>query len=767
MKLEIIISLSIIFLFSNFPLIGNTITVDTTGTGNYTIIQEGINASTDGDTVLVYPGTYYENINFNGKNITVASLYIITEADSFIHQTIIDGNQNGSVVQIISGENENTLLCGFIIQNGIGSVIQGSTNCGGGIVIVYSNPQIKKCIIKNNTARSGGGIFCGGSQITLSGVKISNNHAYSIGGGIILLDNSTIYFDSDIRCNIYLNYAARGCDFHKSSTCPPIEIIVDTFTVMNPDSYFVTSVDLYGYPVNDVTMNILHAKIEPINADLYVSPDGDNNNSGLTTDEPLQTISFALTKIASDSLHPNTIYIADGVYSPSNNDEKFPLNLRSYVSLAGNSMENTILDGENLSFMIHAYDMEKTYTIKNLTITNGYHRNIGGLKISLNNENVILENISVHNCEGSGESGMLISNTDNLLLRYIYIYDNCGGLALGLGSVLDEVEREFSVENCVVKYNLPDDDPEVGDGGGILVAGRMSIPDIFYGVFKNVEVTNNVNVTTDWPLSSVALTVINNAKVDLINSTIGDNTTPTGGAVKLNYGAEVSIINSILYGDIPREIVVDGRDMPCTLTVQNSLIQGGIWDIMVWGNNTLNWLDGNIDENPFWIGTGDYPYALSDSSCCIDSGTIDTTGLNLPEYDLAGNPRISGGRIDMGAYEWQDTSAVDEPEHNNLNDILLQNYPNPFSSRTTISFNLNKLLNIPMMFRKEINVEIYNVRGQLIRKFQIPNGKYQINEVVWDGTDMNGNKINTGVYFYRLKVGKKIIDIKKCMYLGK
>jgi len=41
---------------------------------NFNTIQEAINASTDGDMVLVAEGTYYENINFMGKKITVASL---------------------------------------------------------------------------------------------------------------------------------------------------------------------------------------------------------------------------------------------------------------------------------------------------------------------------------------------------------------------------------------------------------------------------------------------------------------------------------------------------------------------------------------------------------------------------------------------------------------------------------------------------------------------------------------------------------------------
>ena len=60
-------------------------TVKTDGSGNYTVIQSAIDATTDGDTVLVYDGTYTENIDYSGKN-----LIIIGENRE---TTIIDGNQ--------------------------------------------------------------------------------------------------------------------------------------------------------------------------------------------------------------------------------------------------------------------------------------------------------------------------------------------------------------------------------------------------------------------------------------------------------------------------------------------------------------------------------------------------------------------------------------------------------------------------------------------------------------------------------------------------
>ncbi len=66
-------------------------------------IQAAINASVDGDTVLVAGGTYFENINYNGKAITVASWFLIDGDETHVDSTIINGSQptnpdSGSVV---------------------------------------------------------------------------------------------------------------------------------------------------------------------------------------------------------------------------------------------------------------------------------------------------------------------------------------------------------------------------------------------------------------------------------------------------------------------------------------------------------------------------------------------------------------------------------------------------------------------------------------------------------------------------------------------
>ena len=88
----------------------------------FATIQTAIDSSSDGDTVLVQAGTYVENINFNGKNIVVGSLYLTTQDTSYISSTIIDGNQSGSVVKFVSGEDTTAVLTGLTITNGLGGL---------------------------------------------------------------------------------------------------------------------------------------------------------------------------------------------------------------------------------------------------------------------------------------------------------------------------------------------------------------------------------------------------------------------------------------------------------------------------------------------------------------------------------------------------------------------------------------------------------------------------------------------------------------------
>jgi hypothetical protein len=74
-------------------------------------IQAGIDASANGDTVLVAAGVYYEIINFHGKAIIVTS-------EQGAGLTVIDGQALDSVATFVSGEGLDSVLAGFTLQNG-------------------------------------------------------------------------------------------------------------------------------------------------------------------------------------------------------------------------------------------------------------------------------------------------------------------------------------------------------------------------------------------------------------------------------------------------------------------------------------------------------------------------------------------------------------------------------------------------------------------------------------------------------------------------
>jgi hypothetical protein len=96
----------------------------------YTTIQSGINAAKSGDTVLIGPGEYHENIDFTGKAITVKS-------SEGVAATIIDGGSIGPAVTFKSGETAASVIQGFTIQHG-GSFSDGI----GNIYILSSSPSI-------------------------------------------------------------------------------------------------------------------------------------------------------------------------------------------------------------------------------------------------------------------------------------------------------------------------------------------------------------------------------------------------------------------------------------------------------------------------------------------------------------------------------------------------------------------------------------------------------------------------------------------------
>ncbi|UCE66059.1 MAG: right-handed parallel beta-helix repeat-containing protein [Candidatus Zixiibacteriota bacterium] len=207
---------------------------------DYSTIQQGIDASSDGDTVLVQPGTYVENINFNGHNIVLGSLFLTTGDTSYVEQTVIDGDYAGSVVRFWGNEDSTAILSGFTIQNGLAEYGGGitcyhstpeilnnviklneATEGGGGIDCYIANPSIiGNSIIENSSGFTGGGVYCNGASPLILDNSIKDNWTRSHGGGIYCRFNSNA---SIIENDIMGNYGYSGAGIYITLSDPIID----------------------------------------------------------------------------------------------------------------------------------------------------------------------------------------------------------------------------------------------------------------------------------------------------------------------------------------------------------------------------------------------------------------------------------------------------------------------------------------------------------------------------------------------------------------
>jgi hypothetical protein len=86
---------------------------------------------------------------------------------------------------------------------------------------------------------------------------------------------------------------------------------------------------------------------------------------------------------------------------------------------------------------------------------------------------------------------------------------------------------------------------------------------------------------------------------------------------------------------------------------------------------------------------------------------------------------------------------------------LEQNYPNPFSTSTAISYQINK--------QADVTVTVYDILGREIRRFAAGNQGAGVHGMLWDGKNNAGEVVSRGIYFYQLRVQNET-RVKKMLY---
>jgi hypothetical protein len=214
-------------------------------------IQAALNAAQNGDTIIVHPGTYTENIFFKGRPITLRSAEGPTE-------TIVNGGGNGPVVTFHLGEQNDSRIEGFTLKNGAGVKLDGlDYGFGGGILCRGSSPTITDNIIEGNLADP------------------ASTGLFGLGGGICLVDASFPLIEGN---TIRDNTAESGGGIYMYTINDP-EVTYTTYATIKNNTLINNAAQLGGaificgnsHPVM-ITNNTLEGNTQVLGDEIYICP---------------------------------------------------------------------------------------------------------------------------------------------------------------------------------------------------------------------------------------------------------------------------------------------------------------------------------------------------------------------------------------------------------------------------------------------------------------------------------------------------------------
>lgn len=183
------------------------------------------------------------------------------------------------------------------------------------------------------------------------------------------------------------------------------------------------------------------------------------------------------------------------------------------------------------------------------------------------------------------------------------------------------------------------------------------------------------------------------------NITIANNHAPMGGGYYCNDYSDPKLYNSILWGNT----AAGGQGHGSQVWIWDVYSEPGFYFCNIQygleefgGSMFIGQYENNIDSDPLFTNPPGADFSLQQYSPCINSGTTDTTGLCLPDFDFAWNPRIMHGVIDMGAYEYDGPLGI---KNKTPNSFGLTVFPNPVSAESTITFETNGSENVSLFLR--------------------------------------------------------------------
>ena len=655
-------------------------------------IQGAIDAAEDGDTVLVAPGEYVENINFEGKAIAV-----IGNPDD-PGEVTIDGNADGSVVVFDHREDENSMLIGFTVANGDADqgggifcnnqvspliknvhIVGNQSADGGGIYSgQMSNPTLENVLFERNESSGwGGAVSVAGSVITIRNSDILNNSAYNGGGGIYCSSNGIVDYDygtlrgntitnvsgGAASCNsatMYLSHLliadnGRNGGYHTQIHCANIfgqnEVELTNITMVEGrnssigiDAEYpqvrVTNCIVRGHTNDDVHMgrwNPTYSNVGGVNREngnidedpLFADPD--NGDYTLTEDSPCIDTGDPDSPEDPDGTHADM----GAYYFPQRDpDDDGVLHVPDEYETIQEAID-AAEDGDTVLVAPGEY-------VENIVIE-GDSLTIGSLYLLGSNEAYIDSTI----IDGNGEGSVVTRRSEDWReYNEIVGFTIRNGRAQNGGGIHCEDSGYLMVVNCLITENYATN----AGGGAYSLNSRFETikcriinnsAGLGGGIFGNdLAITKTLvadNIATSDGTGGIYCMA--SAEAEIFGSTISNNVSAApyqnGGGIFVSEGAGLYMDGLIIWGNAFPQIVADGES---EMLIIYSCIEGGR-DSIVCENGEFEWGRGNVTEDPNFVDPDEGVYLISEDSPCIDTGN---------PWEFVNDP--DGTRADMGAF---------------------------------------------------------------------------------------------------------------------
>ena len=471
---------------------------------------------------------------------------------------------------------------------------------GGGIGCYESSPQIQGNTFLSNGAFFGGGLYCSASSSPLvEGNLIQSNRAFAYGGGIGCYESLPTITGNTVTQN---SATERGGGVHCMAASPAIA-----------NSTISENTAKHGGGIQASSAS------SPVIENCYIAGNAATiDGGGIGCDNASPTI-------RNNTVSGNAADYGAGIYSSAGAS---PLIENNWIT---NNVAGSYGGG------IGSYD--SATTIVNTTVRDNSASDFGG-GIRCERSEARIENCSItHNAADFGggisctdssltiDAGTITGNTSDYSGGGIYCY--MSALSISACAICDnEVGEDQGGGGIYCNYSSPTITRTwiSGNRAGYAGAIRCSFSDLTItesivsgnsagGIFVDrcsPTIANTVIAGNQWGRG--AIRCYESSPV-IRNTTIVGNaaTADTAGAISC-YGSSPLVTNCILWDNSPREVYFDAKSEPSMLGITYSLIEGGIAGINTNGNGVLGWGDGNLNEDPLFVGgppgnwTGDATY---------------------------------------------------------------------------------------------------------------------------------------------------------------